>query len=249
MTAGAATDAGPRPTNQDSHLISLELGLFVVADGMGGHNAGEVASCLAVEAVSDFIRSTEPGGDITWPFGFDPSQPMSVNRVEVALRIANQRVHEAGERDPARTGMGTTIVAALVEGNRIVIGHVGDSRAYVWRNGLLEQFTRDHTWLNALGDGQDAPHDHPLRHVLTNGIGMGADLSPVVAEAHLAAGDRWLLCTDGIHGALDHAALSALMAVASAEEAAQEAVRRALQAGTTDNATAVVLNVGQGARV
>jgi protein phosphatase len=140
--------------------------------------------------------------------------------------------------------MGTTIVAVLVdEHDHIVIGHVGDSRAYVLRQGALQQMTRDHTWLNAIGNGHPAIQDHPLRHVLTNGIGMGADLSPTVAEQCLSAGERWLICTDGVHGYLSLDALRAVVEMASPEAAAREAVRRAVDAGTTDNATAVVLNV------
>ena len=243
LSAGGATDAGPRPSNQDAHFVDLGLGLLVVADGMGGHNAGDVASRMAIDAVVDFIRATHDGGEITWPFPFNPAHSMSVNRVEAALRVANRRVHDAGERDPARAGMGTTIVAALVDGDHIVIGHVGDSRAYVLRHGELQQMTEDHTWLNAIGNGHAAMRDHPLRHVLTNGIGMGADLSPSVAEQGLAAGERWLICTDGVHGCLSHDALRGVVEMASAEMAAREAVRRAVDAGTTDNATAVVLNV------
>ena len=243
LTAGGATDAGPRPSNQDAHFVDLDIGLLVVADGMGGHNAGEVASQMAVDAVVHFIRATHNGGEITWPFPLNPAQSMSMNRVEAALRIANQRVHNAGERDAKRAGMGTTIVAALVEGDRIVIGHVGDSRAYVLRDGDLQQITEDHTWLNAIGNSAAVAHDHPLRHVLTNGIGMGADLSPSVAEQRLLSGERWLICTDGVHGYLDHDALRRAMAGTSAEAVAHAVVQGAIAAGTTDNATAVVLNV------
>jgi protein phosphatase len=224
-------------------LVDLDLGLLVVADGMGGHNAGEVASRMAVDAVADFIRATQHGTEITWPYPLNPRQSVAANRVEVALRIANQRVHDAGERDPNWAGMGTTIVTVLVDGDHIVIGHVGDSRAYVWRQGQLQQVTEDHTWLNAIDDGLEDLSNHPLRHVLTNGIGMGPDLTPSVSEAPIEAGDRWLICTDGVHGYLDRETLERIVTGTSADAAAQEAVRRALGAGTTDNATAVVLNV------
>lgn len=243
LSAGGATNPGPRPANEDSLLVDLDFGLLIVADGMGGHNAGEVASRLAVDAVADFIRATQQGTEITWPFPLNPNQSVAANRVEVALRIANQRVHDAGERDPSCAGMGTTIVAVLVEGDQIVIGHVGDSRAYIWRSGILEQVTEDHTWLNAIDEGQEDLSNHPLRHVLTNGIGMGPDLTPSVSEAQLKAGDRWLICTDGVHGYLDRETLARIIAGSSADLAAHEAVRCALGAGTTDNATAIVLNV------
>jgi protein phosphatase len=243
LSAGGATNPGPRASNQDTHLVDLDLGLVIVADGMGGHNAGEVASRMAVDVVADFIRATHRGGEITWPFPIDPTHSLAVNRIEVALKLANQKVHYAGERDPNRAGMGTTIVVALVEGEHITIGHVGDSRAYVLRDGSLQQLTQDHTWLNAISDGREEMRNHPLRHVLTNGIGMGTDLSPTVMEERLAAGERWLICTDGVHGYVDHDTLQRAVSGASAAGAAQEVVRRALDSGTTDNATAVVLNV------
>jgi protein phosphatase len=210
---------------------------------MGGHNAGEVASRMAIDAVVEFIRATDKGGDITWPFPYNPLRSTAVNRIEAALRIANNRVHDEGERDPNRSGMGTTIVVVLVDGDEIVVGHVGDSRAYLWKDGHLRQMTQDHTWLNAMADIDEDLQSHPLRHVLTNGIGMGADLSPSVEEHRLAVGERWLICTDGVHGYLDQRTLNGVMDVGSAEAAAREAVQRAVNAGTTDNATAVVLNV------
>jgi protein phosphatase len=244
FSAAGATDRGPRQSNQDTHLIDVELGLFVVADGMGGHNAGEVASRMAADAVADFIRATHnKGGDITWPFPLDLSRSIGVNRMHVALRLANARVHDAGERDVEHAGMGTTIVAVLVEGDRLIIGHVGDSRAYLWRAGALKQMTQDHTWLNAINEGREDIHNHPLRHVLTNGIGMGAELSPTVADEPVLAGDRWLMCTDGVHGYLDKGTLQQLMSGPSVDAIASEVVRRAVSSGTNDNATAVVLNV------
>jgi protein phosphatase len=211
---------------------------------MGGHNAGEVASRLAVDSVVEFIRATHQRRDITWPFPFNPGRSMTLNRIDAALRLANRKVHDASGRDPAYAGMGTTIVVALVEGDRIVIGHVGDSRAYVLRDGELVQKTEDHTWVNAvMGPANRAAVDHPFRHVLTNGIGLGADLSPALAEEQLTPGERWLFCSDGVHGTLDDDTLRDAVSARSPETAANEAVRLALDAGTTDNATAVVLNV------
>lgn len=244
MTAAGATDPGPRPSNQDAYFVDLELGLLVVADGMGGHNAGDVASRMAIGVVVDFVRATHDGREITWPFPLDLSKSLLVNRVEMALRLANRRVRDAGERDLRHAGMGTTIVAALVEGDHIAIGHVGDSRAYVLRGRELVQLTVDHTWLNAvLGADAVEAATHPMRHVLTHGIGMGADVVPSVIEERLHPGERWLICTDGVHGCLDHTALASLMQAAAPAAIADDAVRRAVVGGTLDNATAVVLNV------
>lgn len=245
LTAAARSEAGPRATNQDAHFVDLELGLFVVADGMGGHNAGEVASRLAVDAVVGFIRATHASQELTWPFPIDPSQSMAANRLGVALRIANRSVHDQGTRVPAQAGMGTTIVAALVDGDRLLVGHVGDSRAYCSRDGRLHQMTEDDTWLNVMLGSGAAAHaaDHPMRHVLTNGIGMHLDVEPSLVEHPLRRGEQWLICTDGVHGCLDPAALQQALAASSAERAANTAVELALSAGTSDNATAVVVYV------
>ncbi|HXG90260.1 MAG TPA: protein phosphatase 2C domain-containing protein [Vicinamibacterales bacterium] len=245
LSAAARSDAGPRKTNQDAHFVDLDLGLLVVADGMGGHNAGEVASHMAIDAVVDFIRATKDSHQVTWPFPFDPTQSVAVNRVSVALRIANRKVHDAGARSAEHAGMGTTIVAALVDGQQIVIGHVGDSRAYCIRAGQLQQMTQDDTWLNAmLGAGAaEQAINHPMRHVLTSGIGMRVDVEPSLTEEALQCGEHWLICSDGVHGYLDNASLAKAVAAGSAEAAANGAVESALAAGTSDNATAVVLLV------
>jgi serine/threonine protein phosphatase PrpC len=245
LTAAGCTEAGPRPLNQDAYFVDLTLGLLIVADGMGGHKAGEVASRMAIEAVVEFIRETGESGELTWPFAFDPARSMAVNRLTVALRIANARVHSAGARDNNQAGMGTTIVAGLVDGARLTIGHVGDSRAYRLRGRRLQQMTQDDTWANALraAGANGSIAEHPMRHVLTNGIGMRADLTLAVAEEPLVLGEHWLICTDGVHSYLDQGALDRSFDAASAEAAAQLAVQSALLAGTSDNATAVVLCV------
>ena len=236
---------GPRESNQDTFHVDAELGLFMVADGMGGHNAGEVASRMAVEAVVSFIRETHESGDMTWPFAFDPKRSMLANRLAVALRIANSRVHQAGIRDPNLEGMGTTIVAALVEGERIVIAHVGDSRAYRLRAGQLLQMTEDDTWLSVLlaAGATSGATSHPMRHVLTNGIGMRADLKLSLTEEPLVAGDRWLISSDGVHSFLTGRALAQLVNLPCAETAARRCVESAIAAGSSDNATAVVVQV------
>lgn len=244
LRVDAATDPGPRPGNQDAHFVDLDLGLVVVADGMGGHNAGEVASRMAVDAVVEFIRATRNGaGHGTWPVPPDPARPMILNRLNAALHLANRTVFDAGVADPARAGMGTTIVVALIEDDMVAIAHVGDSRAYRLRDGRLEQMTADHTWMEVMRQAGAIPaSDHPMRHVLTSGIGMDSALRPGLLLQPLLPGDRWLLCTDGVHGALDDEALRTALDDA-ASDTAGSAVRLALAAGTRDNATAVVLNV------
>ena len=243
LIAAGATDRGPRAVNQDALFVDIDLGLLVVADGMGGHNAGEVASRMAIDAVVQFMRVTHNGREITWPFPFDPRRSRAFNRMDAALRLANRAVYDASERNLAHAGMGTTIVAALVEGTGLVIGHVGDSRAYVLRDEELLQLTEDHTLWNALRGHSPPEGAQAMRHVLTSGIGLGIDLAPALAEETLVAGERWLLCSDGVHGYLDAAGLRTALSATSAQGAADETVRRALGAGTTDNVTAVVLSI------
>jgi len=247
LTVGSRTDVGPRKMNQD-HLGSWpDLGLFVVADGMGGHNAGEVASHLAVETIRAFIAESAVTADITWPFGLETKNSIDANRLTTAVRLANRKIYHEGTKSPDLNGMGTTVVAALVAGDRITLVSVGDSRIYRMRHGSLEQMTKDDTWLaSVLGEKQaeDADPQHPLRHVLTSVVGTKDDVKPASREEQLVAGDRFVLCSDGVHGKLDSAALTTLLATASsAADGAATLVNEAITRGTSDNATALVINV------
>jgi protein phosphatase len=233
--------------NQDHHGWWPELGLFVVADGMGGHNAGEVASHLAVETIHGFIADSLQSRDITWPFGLETKYSIDVNRLLTAVRLANRKIYTESTKAPELSGMGTTVVAALVTGDKAILVSVGDSRIYRLRDGTLEQLTSDDTWLaSVLGaqGAEDADPSHPLRHVLTSVVGTKDDLAPESREEVLQAGDTFLLCTDGIHGKLDAAALTSLLSTrGSAADRATTLVNEAITRGTTDNATALVFAV------
>jgi PPM family protein phosphatase len=245
VTAGGASATGPRPANEDVFHVDLDLGLLIVADGMGGHRAGEIAARQTVDRVSSFILETRSAGDLTWPYPFDPSQSAAVNRLRMAVRVANREVYDAGRRNPRWSGMGSTVVAGLIEGDRLVIAHAGDSRAYRLRSTRLEQMTRDDTWMNVLvAAGSDAAAaSHPMRHALTRGVGMRPDVSPSLIEVRLEPNHYWLLTTDGVHGALDLAEMQRAIVAPTAAAAAARIVESAVAAGATDNATAVVLFV------
>lgn len=247
LSVGSRTDVGPRKMNEDHFGSWPELGLYVVADGMGGHNAGEVASHLAVETIHGFIEESARTADITWPFGLEVKNSIDVNRLITAVRLANRKIYSEGASAPELSGMGTTVVAALVAGDKVALVSVGDSRIYRLRDGSLEQLTSDDTWLaSVLGakEAEDADPGHPLRHVLTSVVGTKDDLKPESREERLQRGDRLLLCTDGIHGRLDSAALtSVLKSAASASDGAARLVDEAITRGTTDNATALVITV------
>ena len=252
IQARAVSDTGPvRKNNEDSWAVENALQLYVVADGMGGHSAGEVAAGLAVEAVVGFIRRSHEETDVSWPYGIDPHLSLHANRLRTAINLANRRVFRAAESHDDYTGMGTTVVAALIAGDHLVVGSVGDSRLYLFSNGTLVQMTLDDTWAATILAGNGNPEalaHHPMRHVLTNVLGA-RDATPVhMSEHQLAIGDTVLLCTDGLHGAVDDATLSTVMREGgSAEGMADRLVRTALAKGTRDNVTALVVRYEAGA--
>ncbi|MEQ1912787.1 MAG: protein phosphatase 2C domain-containing protein, partial [Vicinamibacterales bacterium] len=184
LNASGLSDPGPvRKSNQDSFAADDELRLFVVADGMGGHAAGEVASSLAVEAMVAFIRRSHEDTDVSWPYGIDPELSFDGNRLRTAIHLANRRVFRAAERYDEYTGMGTTVVAALVTDHRVFVGHAGDSRAYLLSDGAFRRLTVDDTWAaTVLGDTPNDPTPQAMRHVLTNVVGVREDVSVHLTE-------------------------------------------------------------------
>ncbi|HEX7085571.1 MAG TPA: protein phosphatase 2C domain-containing protein [Vicinamibacterales bacterium] len=249
IQAHAATDAGPvRPVNEDAFLIDQELGLYAVADGIGGHNAGEVASRLALDALAAFVRRSATDTDLSWPYGVLAELSYGANRLRTGIHLANRRVFRAAESQDDYTGMGTTMVAVLIDGGlRAAIANVGDSRIYLWRAGEVTRLTVDDSWVEALraqGLSADELARHPMRHVLTNVVGARDKVDVHVRELALEPGDRLLLCSDGVHEPLDEAGIARLLGNGSAESAAAELVRAALDRGGRDNATAVVLEAG-----
>ena len=205
---------GPvRPTNQDRFAIDEDLRLCVIADGMGGHNAGEIAAHTAVDAVLDVVRDRQRAG---WPFGFDPALSEAGNLIRTAIHVANLQIVEQAGHSSACAGMGTTIVAALVVDGRLSVGHVGDSRLYRLAGGRLRQLTGDDSWMASVMANDPRANVslleyHPMRHVLTNVVGSRRRTDVHVVEEPLARGDRLLLTTDGVHGVLDDRRLERLL--------------------------------------
>lgn len=199
----ALTDVGrKRKGNEDSHHVNPEQNLFVVADGMGGHAAGEVASKVAVEAINEFVCLTSGDEEITWPFGLDGSISYDGNRLKTAIQYANRRVIEATREKKEYMGMATTVVAVLVDGDNANLAHVGDSRVYLIRDGKLTQLTSDHSWVNEqLESGvisADQARTHPLRNVVTRALGGRPELQVDIQVQKMLAGDQLLLCSDGL---------------------------------------------------
>ncbi|MCX6550864.1 MAG: protein phosphatase 2C domain-containing protein [Acidobacteria bacterium] len=260
VSAAALTHTGlRREGNEDCFVARPGLGLFVVCDGMGGHAAGEVASRVAVDAIESFIQHSDGlTRDFAWPVGFRPEVGISGNRLITAFLLANRDIQQRMTDEPALRGMATTGVALLLEpgdeagagGVRGLVAHVGDSRAYLWRDGELEQITRDHSWVEEqISAGAMTAGDartHPWRNLVTRALSGGEDpnveLTPVVLER----GDRFIVCSDGLTTPLTDEAIGRV--VSKAPPGALDLLCRALihaanEAGGPDNITVVALEV------
>jgi protein phosphatase len=242
------TDVGrKRKGNEDSFYVNPEQNLFVVADGMGGHAAGEVASKVAVEAINEFVCLTGGDEEITWPFGLDESISYDGNRLKTAVRYANRKVLEAMKEKSEYEGMATTVAAVLVDGDAANLAHVGDSRIYLYRDGTLSQLTSDHSWVNEqLQSGVlslDQARTHPLRNVVTRALGGRADLN-VDMQVHKAkAGDLLIICSDGLTTMVPDDDIATVLSAAGAdlEKAARALVAEANARGGEDNITVILV--------
>ena len=250
LVAFGLSECGPvRKGNEDSFTFDLGLGLFVVADGMGGHAAGEVASRLAVETIYAFIARSESDADLTWPYDLDATLSNEGNRLRTAVMLGNRRVFRTAEGQAEYAGMGTTVVAALFGRERVAIAHVGDSRIYSYRGGQLMQLTEDDSLLASLKGTLDPANEarHPLRNVLTNVLGAREETAVHVTDFPREPGLRLLLCSDGLHGVLGAGRIESLLADSPAPRAASERlVTAALDAGGRDNVTALVVDCVDG---
>jgi protein phosphatase len=248
IEAYGRTDVGRRrKVNEDSFLVAPDASLYAVCDGMGGHNAGEVASRMAIETLVAFVEKSAVEKEITWPWGLDANLSFDANRVKTAIRLANSRVFQAADNREELTGMGTTVVAAVVTGSVMTIGSAGDSRCYLARGGELKQLTRDDSWVSAaLGEGilnSDDVEHHPLRNVITKAVGARDTIDLDVIEHQLQPGDVAMLCSDGLHGMMNDQEIARLLLPVpeSLEDASARLVDAANEAGGRDNVTVVLL--------
>ena len=248
IRAFGVSDAGRvRKSNEDKFVSEPALGLFAVADGMGGHKAGEVAAQLAIESVTTFVSRSADDDDVTWPYGIDDTLSFEGNRLRTAIFLANRKVFRVAESSDDYGGMGTTIVCVLMSGTRAAVGSVGDSRVYLFSGGRLEQLTVDDSWAATIlaQDPKPRPKDietHPMRNVLTSVLGSRPDILVRVTERQLAPGDMLLLSSDGMHGVLDPATIATVLAAhPDVQQAAQALLDRAMDAGSRDNVTALVV--------
>ena len=246
----AASDQGRRrSSNEDHHSACPDLGLFVVADGMGGHVAGEVASRLAVEGIEAFVAETaEMRTDDTWPLPFDASLSRDGNRLKGAFRVADRKIADKMASTESLRGMATTASAVLISGGRAAVAHVGDSRVYLLRDNELSRLTRDHSWVEEqVRKGALTPtaaRHHPWRNVVTRALSGGEDADHDVTEFALGGSDRLLLCSDGLFSVVVDNRISELLGQPGALQAICDGlVDAANAAGGPDNVTALVLQI------
>jgi protein phosphatase len=234
-----------RQHNEDSFLVEQNANLFLVADGMGGHAAGEIASRIAVDSISEFILHTAEE-DGTWPHGYDDQLKRSTNRLMAALKIANSRVIDAMKKDARLRGMGTTVVASLLDGNTISFAHVGDSRAYLIRDSQMIRVTNDHSWVYEQVQAgmltEEEAERHPLRNVITRALGGASSVLPDASEIECKPGDVFLLCSDGLTGMLpDEDILRTVVQSDTIADACRTLIECANERGGYDNVTAVLV--------
>lgn len=241
------TDVGlVRTNNEDNLAFDTGSGVFVVCDGMGGQNAGERASKIAVDTVMGYFRkTTKEGGEV---FGrvFERLSARA-NALARAIQLANQTIHEEAERGTRYTGMGSTIVAIAVEGDEFSVAHVGDSRAYLLREGVLQQLTNDHSLVmeqvrRGLLTREDAEKS-TIQNVIVRSLGAEESVDPDLADHELLPGDVLLMCSDGLsHFVNDSLLTDLLVANSSPMLACNELIEAAKSAGSNDNITCLVVS-------
>jgi serine/threonine protein phosphatase PrpC len=244
----AKTDVGMRRAHNEDHFAIVENDqLFLVADGMGGHASGEVAARMAADTVAEFFARTRDDDDATWPFKMDRSLSVGEDRLGCGIKLANQRIHEAAQRDAHKRGMGTTLVATLLVGDRIHIAHVGDSRAYRLRDGVLTQLTRDHSLFEDYKEANqltpEQERDFPHKNVITRALGIRPTVDVAMRTDQVLTGDYYVLCTDGLSGMVDDPQLLEILARGrTLERTVAELVDAANRNGGTDNVTTLLLH-------
>ena len=251
LVCAGMTDVGvAREHNEDDFYLSEgEEALCVVADGMGGHRSGEVASAMAIKAIVEYYRETSGEYDRDAEAADGHPNPVDRRRLAQAIRTANRAVFEAAADSEDRQGMGTTIVGAYFTEQGLYLAHIGDSRAYRLRTGRLEQITEDHSLANEyVRMGILAPEDvefFPYKNVITRACGLTDDVEVDLRFADLQIGDLYLFCSDGLTDMVHDAVLENLLADGSSDldELCRTLVRRANENGGADNITVILARV------
>lgn len=228
MAVAGGSNIGLRKNNEDSYYINEACGLLVIADGMGGHEHGQLASRIAVAQFADFVEGQCP-------------EHFSLEQMEHLFIQANQAVYE--QQKALHSGiMGTTLTVAVIDGNQLYVGHVGDSRLYLLRDHKMTQMTMDHSYYAELmrQGNTDIPKDNQQKNVLLKALGPEKNVEGQFFQATLVEGDRLLLCTDGLYNSLQEEELCQVLQRLPLNEAAESLIQLALQRGATDNITVLI---------
>jgi protein phosphatase len=234
-----------RQYNEDSYAIPDGYHVAIVADGMGGHASGDVASRMAVDTLADHLRATHDEPELTWPYKLDHGDSLPRNRLVNGIKLANLCIYERAQRDASCQGMGTTIVAGLFLDDKVLIGHVGDSRVYRFRQGTLTQLTEDHSLLNdyirmkkmTAAEVGKFPH----KNVIVRALGMKESVQVDVLADVFQEGDVYLLCSDGLTGMVDDPTMQELLAGEdNLDRAVEKLIAKANANGGQDNITCLL---------
>ena len=234
-----------RNHNEDNYLLLPEENLCCVADGMGGHSSGEIASKIAVEELGEFFRMTSRDADATWPFKMDKTRNYDENRLATGIKLANKSIFEKASSDSKYKGMGTTIVSVHFAQDSAYVGHVGDSRVYFFRQGVLKQVTEDHSLLNDYLKAKkltpEEIENFPHKNVIVRALGMKDTVQVDVAKVEPQQGDIFLLCSDGLSGMVtDPQMQEVLSRTTELDKACSQLIDLANAAGGNDNVTCVL---------
>jgi protein phosphatase len=243
--AGETNVGMKRTHNEDNFSITEESGLYIVADGMGGHASGEIASKMAVDAMREFFAATASDPERTWPYKMDRSKGYEENRLITGIKLANLRIYESAQRDPRQRGMGTTIVALFAVEDSIYVAHVGDSRVYRLRDGTLEQLTEDHSLLNDyIKMKRLTPEEianFPHKNVIVRALGMKDTVKVDTRFERPKAGDVYVLCSDGLSGPVSDEVMHQILdSTEDLRAAATKLINKANENGGPDNITCVL---------
>ncbi len=237
-----------RAANEDSLYMPEFERHAIVADGMGGHASGEVASRLAVETLAEFFRATSNEPETTWPYKMDAGDKNDANRLVNGIKLANLKIYDRSQIDEQCHGMGTTIVATLFLDDRVLIGHVGDSRVYRHREGKLTQLTEDHSLLNDYIRMKKVTAEEAgkfaHKNVIVRALGMKESVQvDLMADTH-QVGDVYLMCSDGLSGMIDDGGLAEILNdVEDLDDAVEAMIRRANANGGIDNITCILARI------
>lgn len=249
ISSGMSHIGKVRKRNEDRFLVNDELGLYTVADGMGGHAGGEEASRIAVETVEQVISRLMNNPSATLPYSYEERVSPAARGLKYSIRLASEKIYREAKQSPEYQGMGTTVTALWLADKEAHIAHVGDCRGYLLRDGKIEQLTEDHSWVqqqvNAGNISAEEARKHELRNVITRSVGFEEDVEIDTYSKDLKLGDIHLLCSDGLFNLVSEVELNEITLSSTPDKACRQMVDLANNRGGTDNITVVIVRVEQ----